>query len=99
MMKQAPRGVRLFMMLMTCALLLTGCTPVSSTTAADTDDSQVLLGFSQLGSESAWRIGNTVSIQEAAKRAGVHVTGRIKCHDREKPGTEALTRDGGRKAL
>ena len=73
MMMQAPRGVRLFAVIVICALLLTGCTPVSSTTTVDKDDSQVLLGFSQLGSESAWRIGNTVSIQEAAKRAGVQL--------------------------
>jgi simple sugar transport system substrate-binding protein len=37
------------------------------------DESQILLGFSQLGSESAWRIGNTISVQEAAKRAGVQL--------------------------
>lgn len=31
----------------------------------------VILGFSQLGSESGWRIGNSADIDEAAKRAGV----------------------------
>lgn len=31
----------------------------------------VILGFSQLGSESGWRIGNTRSIISAAERAGV----------------------------
>lgn len=72
-MRQASRSVRLFGALLTCALLLASCTPVSPTTAADKDESQILLGFSQLGSESAWRIGNTVSIQEAAKRAGVQL--------------------------
>ena len=41
MMKHAPRGVRRFALVVMCALLLTGCTPVGSTTAADTDDSQV----------------------------------------------------------
>ena len=30
-----------------------------------------LLGFSQLGSESAWRVGSTRSIEEAAERHGV----------------------------
>ena len=29
-------------------------------------DSKILLGFSQLGSESAWRIGNTRDIEEQA---------------------------------
>ena len=33
----------------------------------------VLLGFSQLGWESAWRIGNSLDIQEAAERAGVQL--------------------------
>jgi len=31
----------------------------------------IVLGFSQLGSESAWRLANTNSIQEAAAEAGV----------------------------
>ncbi|MCR2803751.1 ABC transporter substrate-binding protein [Paenibacillus soyae] len=34
---------------------------------------QVKLGFSQLGSESDWRIANTNSIQEAAKEAGIEL--------------------------
>lgn len=33
----------------------------------------VLLGFSQLGWESAWRIGNSLDIQAAADRAGVQL--------------------------
>lgn len=33
----------------------------------------VILGFSQLGSESGWRIGNTRSIISAAERAGVQL--------------------------
>ena len=33
----------------------------------------MLLGFSQLGWESAWRIGNSLDIQEAAERAGVQL--------------------------
>ena len=33
----------------------------------------VLLGFSQLGWESAWRIGNSLDIQAAAERAGVQL--------------------------
>ena len=74
------RGVyarRLWVLLAVCALLLSGCTPVSARVGeADLtteDGSQVLLGFSQLGSESAWRLGNTRSIQAAAKQAGVQL--------------------------
>jgi simple sugar transport system substrate-binding protein len=32
-----------------------------------------ILGFSQIGSESAWRIGNTRSVQEAAAEAGIQL--------------------------
>ncbi len=35
--------------------------------------SPIVLGFSQLGSESAWRIANTESIKEAAAEAGVEL--------------------------
>lgn len=34
---------------------------------------QIILGFSQLGSESGWRIGNTRSVIAAAERAGVQL--------------------------
>ena len=47
-------------------LMLAGC--------ADTekkDDPGFVMGFSQLGSESGWRLGNTRSIQEAAEAAGI----------------------------
>lgn len=56
-----------------CLLLTGGCAPSARPAASVQDESQVLLGFSQLGSESAWRIGNTKSVQEAAKRAGVQL--------------------------
>lgn len=39
-------------------------------TAAAPTAAPVLLGFSQLGSESAWRVGSTRSIEEAAERHG-----------------------------
>lgn len=35
------------------------------------EEQQIVLGFSQLGSESDWRKANTRSIQEAAKEAGI----------------------------
>lgn len=59
-------------LLVICAALLTACAGNGDQGAAvDVTPKQVLLGFSQLGSESAWRLGNTKSIQDAAKRAGV----------------------------
>lgn len=46
-------------------LMLGGCSGRQS------ESSSFVMGFSQLGSESGWRIGNTKSIQEAAKNANV----------------------------
>ena len=34
---------------------------------------ELLIGFSQLGSESSWRIGNTLSIQKAAQEHGINL--------------------------
>ena len=44
----------------------TGCADKESA-----DDSSFVMGFSQLGRESGWRLGNTKSIQEAAEAAGI----------------------------
>ena len=35
------------------------------------DEPKLILGFSQLGSESAWRIGNTLDIEEKAEKYGI----------------------------
>ena len=37
------------------------------------ESSDIILGFSQIGAESAWRQGNTRSVQEAAEHAGVQL--------------------------
>ncbi len=55
-----------------CAVLLSGCTQTQEPEPR-TSDAEVLLGFSQLGSESGWRLGNTRDVQEAAKRANVQL--------------------------
>lgn len=34
-------------------------------------DGKIVVGFSQIGAESAWRVANTKSVREAAERAGV----------------------------
>lgn len=71
-MKSMKAHATLALLLMLCLALTAGCAPRPTATAPE-EAEQVLLGFSQLGSESAWRIGNTNSIQEAAKRAGVQL--------------------------
>ena len=47
--------------------LLTGCAGKQETGG---DSASVVVGFSQLGAESSWRIANTVSMEQAAKTAG-----------------------------
>ncbi len=48
-------------------LLLTGC---SGKQDPGGETASVVVGFSQLGAESSWRIANTVSMEQAAKEAG-----------------------------
>ena len=55
--------------LLLVAFLLTGC----AQKPAEQPQDQLLLGFSQLGSESGWRLGNTESVTNAAKAAGVRL--------------------------
>ena len=47
--------------------LLTGCAGKQETGG---DSASVVVGFSQLGAESSWRIANTASMEQAAKDAG-----------------------------
>ena len=46
---------------------MTGCAGKQETGG---DSASVVVGFSQLGAESSWRIANTVSMEQAAKAAG-----------------------------
>jgi len=54
-----------------CILLTLGLLSGCSKNPEQTDEPKLLLGFSQLGSESAWRIGNTRDIEEKAAAYGV----------------------------
>ena len=51
-----------------CCCFLFGCSLREKQTSSEPS---LLLGFSQLGSESSWRLGNTRSIQEAAASHGI----------------------------
>ena len=57
---------RVLGMLLACCILLCGCQKKQQTV-----DSALVMGFSQLGSESSFRIGNTRDIEEQAKAYGV----------------------------
>ncbi len=61
---------------MLCFLMaLSGCAQKNAANEADAPapEDTLLLGYAQLGSESGWRIGNSRSIQEAAKASGVQL--------------------------
>lgn len=57
------------------ALLLLLATAAGCTEGAPPaeEENMLIVGFSQLGSESGWRVGNTRDIIEAAERAGVRL--------------------------
>ena len=61
---------KILLMLLVLCLLLCGCGK-EETESAESGEPSVLLGFSQLGWESAWRLANTESIKSAAEEAGV----------------------------
>ena len=56
----------LLALIIACCAALSGC----GGERAETAQHAVVVGFSQLGSESGWRIGNTVSMEQAAKAKG-----------------------------
>ncbi|MBR6381961.1 MAG: ABC transporter substrate-binding protein [Lachnospiraceae bacterium] len=58
-------------LLMAQALLLSLFLCACGRTEEETEDPGLLLGFSQIGSESAWRIGNTRDIEEQAENYGI----------------------------
>lgn len=53
--------------ILTALMLFAGC----GASAEETAEPELLLGFSQIGSESAWRIGNTRDIESSAEEYGV----------------------------
>jgi len=63
------RKILVAFLLLSLIFMPVGCTP----TVQETVEKHVLLGFSQLGSESGWRIGNSRDIIAAADRAGVQL--------------------------
>ena len=62
---------RILMLVLCLCLLLTGCGAKPSGETERAEEPSLLLGFSQLGWESAWRLANTESIKSAAEKAGV----------------------------
>jgi simple sugar transport system substrate-binding protein len=65
-------SIRNFVLALGATILVAACngSPSQSEGAGDTPKA-VVLGFSQIGAESEWRTANTLSIQSAAKDAGI----------------------------
>ena len=68
MRRLSARGALVLALVAVLAAALTGCSGPEQP-----KKSAVILGFSQLGSESGWRIGNSRDIMAAADRAGVQL--------------------------
>ena len=62
---------RIAILLLALCLLACGCSAPENQRAEEASEPSLLLGFSQLGWESAWRLANTESIKSAAEKAGV----------------------------
>ena len=60
----------LLIIMLTC--LVTGCRAQRASTSQPEDDG-IIVGFSQIGAESAWRNCNTRSVQDAAAEQGVQL--------------------------
>ncbi len=58
---------RMIIILLSLCMILGGCT---KTAKEDEKPTSVVVGFSQLGAESSWRIANTKSMEAAAKEYG-----------------------------
>ena len=61
------KGIVLASVLMILMLALSGC---AGKQVQETERASIVVGFSQLGAESSWRIANTDSMERAAKDAG-----------------------------
>ena len=64
---------RNFTLALAAAVLVAACSGGKSPADGDANGAPkaVVLGFSQIGAESEWRTANTLSVQSAAKEAGV----------------------------
>lgn len=62
---------KMALLILLLLVLATGCAPTSP--KGEKEQPKLLLGFAQLGSESSWRMGNTISIQSAAEKHGINL--------------------------
>lgn len=62
--------ILVFIILICC---LVGCSPQKKKLSQFEEDHGIIVGFSQIGAESAWRTCNTRSVQDAAAERGVQL--------------------------
>ncbi|MEA4861141.1 ABC transporter periplasmic-binding protein YtfQ [bioreactor metagenome] len=62
--------ILIFIILIYC---LVGCSPQKKKLSQFEEDHGIIVGFSQIGAESAWRTCNTRSVQDAAAERGVQL--------------------------
>lgn len=59
--------------ILSCSAVGAGCSGKKDVPAPTTEEKKILLGFSQIGAESAWRMCNTRSVKEAAAGYGIQL--------------------------
>lgn len=68
-MKSRRNVIEFFFLIISAGLVFIACPGKNSTE----EKKNIILGFSQIGAESSWRICNTQSVLEEAERAGIQV--------------------------
>lgn len=67
------KSLFLFLLVLTLPLLFFSCSDPEEKDSVSSAEDSIILGFSQIGAESAWRTFNSRSIKEAAEREGIQL--------------------------
>ncbi|WP_020610882.1 ABC transporter substrate-binding protein [Sediminispirochaeta bajacaliforniensis] len=73
MSKKGMYSIAFAMLFTVCAVIVTQCVRSETHQGATSGQGGIILGFSQIGAESAWRKCNTRSIQQASEESGVQL--------------------------
>lgn len=81
--KKGMYSIAFAMLFTVCAIIVTQCVRSETHQGATSGQGGIILGFSQIGAESAWRKCNTGSIQQAAEESGVQLLLRMPNRNRK----------------